>query len=210
MGYNISEIKNTSTLELKNMLNLIYSYFTKRSRQKTKNSNFKNLYYRIKKELIERESKNDINKKNSKFKIPSFNYTQIIKSTPIENIKIPDFFNDKQFRKNYFIKYPYNSFYTENFDEEYLREEFEKIKQKNVALLYEMYAISSSNEIQKEQNNRFEYNLYSQFNINRNKDFNFDILSKLYENSENNFIYNNEEKFDKNIFENDYYYFQKI
>ena len=210
MGYNISEIKNTSTLELKNILNLIYFYFTKRSRQKTKNSNFKNLYYRIKKELIERESKNDINKKNSKFKIPSFNYTQIIKSTPIENIKIPDFFNDKQFRKNSFIKYPYNSFSTENFDEEYLREEFEKIKQKNVALLYEMYAISSSNEIQKEQNNRFEYNLYSQFNINKNKDFNFDILSKLYENSENNFICNNEEKLDKKIFENDNYFFQKI
>ena len=192
------------------MLNLIYSYFTKRSRQKTKNSNFKNLYYRIKKELIERESKNDINKKNSKFKIPSFNYTQIIKSTPIENIKIPDFFNDKQFRKNSFIKYPYNSFSTENFDEEYLREEFEKIKQKNVSLLYEMYAISSLKEIQKEQNDRFEYNLYSQFTMNKNRDFNLDIVPKLYDYSENNSIYNDEEKLDKKIFENDNYFFQKI
>ena len=208
MGYNISEIKNTSTLELKNMLNLIYSYFTKRSRQKTKNSNFKILYDRIKKELKEREK--DTNKINSNFKSPSFHYKQIVKSTPIENINIPDFFNDKQFRNNSFFKYSFNSYSSENFDKEYLREEFEKIKQKNVSLLYEMYAISSLKEIQKEQNDRFEYNLYSQFTMNKNRDFNLDIVPKLYDYSENNSIYNDEEKLDKKIFENDNYFFQKI
>jgi hypothetical protein len=55
VGYEISEIKNTSTQDLKNILNLITNYFNKKTRQKTHNSNFKNLYLRIKKELKERK-----------------------------------------------------------------------------------------------------------------------------------------------------------
>ena len=43
------------------MLNIIFLYFTKKTRQKTQNSNFKNLFLRIQKELETREKENDIN-----------------------------------------------------------------------------------------------------------------------------------------------------
>lgn len=172
------------------MLNIIYIYFTKNTRQKIQNSNFKNLYIRIKNELKERE----INNKN--YINNSYNNNKI-KSTPIEKIIIPDFLNDKYYKSNsIYNNQIINTNIKENYDEKYIREEFEKIKQQKVALLYEMYVISSSCNFRKEENEKYEYNLFSQFNINnsRHHNYNFDILPKLFPNSEYNSIDNDDEK----------------
>ena len=55
VGFDVSELKKTSTIELKNLLNLITMYFTNKKRQKIYNSNYKTLYLRVKQELKDRE-----------------------------------------------------------------------------------------------------------------------------------------------------------
>jgi hypothetical protein len=94
VGYDILELKKTSTSELKNILNIIFLYFTKKTRQKTQNSNFKNLYIRIKRELQLREKDENLTK--IKFQVEEFKRKIIVKQTQIEEIIIPDFFNDKK------------------------------------------------------------------------------------------------------------------
>ena len=81
VGFDNIELKSTSTKELRNILKSIYIYFTFNTRQKSQNLNFKNLFYRIKNELIYR--KNII-----KFKglVP----------IPLNELNIPSFLNDKE------------------------------------------------------------------------------------------------------------------
>jgi len=87
VGYDIYEIKKSTTEELKNILNSIIVYYTCKTRQKIQNSNFTLLYKRIKNELKRRENQEKINSLNLLFN----NYQPI----PINELKIPDFFNDK-------------------------------------------------------------------------------------------------------------------
>ena len=96
VGYELTELKNTSTSDLKTMSEVIYMYFTKRSRQKKKNSNFRNLYIRIKNELNQRQ--NTENCRKIRFSINDFDdEIQIdIKQTPIEEVNVPNFLNDKK------------------------------------------------------------------------------------------------------------------
>ena len=81
VGFDNIELKSTSTKELRIILKSIYIYFTFNTRQKTQNLNFKNLFYRIKNELIYR--KNIV-----KFKglVP----------IPLNELNIPSFLNDKE------------------------------------------------------------------------------------------------------------------
>ena len=81
---------------MRNILDIIYFYFTKRSRQKTKNSNFRNLYIRIKHELNEREKtencrkvKFSISEINDEIKFDNF-------QTQLEEVTIPNFLNDQK------------------------------------------------------------------------------------------------------------------
>ena len=87
VGYDIYEIKKSTTEELKNILNSIIVYYTCKTRQKIQNSNFTLLYKRIKNELKRRENQEKINSLNLLFN----NYQPI----PMNELKIPDFFNDK-------------------------------------------------------------------------------------------------------------------
>ena len=136
VGFDVSELKKTSTIELKNLLNLITMYFTNKKRQKIYNSNYKTLYVRVKKELKDREESfkknNNIILKKSK-----------IKKTSIEELKIPDFFNDRfQFISN---SNNINSFIL-NFVEFNLKKEIEQLKKEKETLLNDIYNIKNNNE----------------------------------------------------------------
>ena len=121
------------------MLNLIFLYFTKKTRQKTHNSNFKNLYLRIQKELETRE------KENKK------------KITQIEEVNIPNFFNDKsnfpisKINTNNFINCNSSiSLSTASCEEETLRDEIERLKQEKYDLMNEMSLYKKNNDNDKE------------------------------------------------------------
>jgi hypothetical protein len=131
VGYDLTEIKNVPTPDLKNILNLIYTYFTKRSRQKTKNSNFRDLYLRVKKELKEREA--PIFKPEP---LPVYHPPE--KPTSIYEVFIPEFFNDKKYINNSDILRIIN-------EEEHLREEIENLKKEKMALMCEIINQNNSN-----------------------------------------------------------------
>ena len=82
MGFSEEELKRTSTEELRTMFKSIYLYFKIHTRQKTRNAQFRDLLYRIKAELKNRNNKNNtpisfLNKK---------------RDNPI--VSVPLFFND--------------------------------------------------------------------------------------------------------------------
>ena len=213
VGYELSEIQNTSTSDLKTMSEVIYMYFTKRSRQKIKNSNFRNLYIRIKNELNERQKTENCRK--IRFSINDFDddIEFDIKQTQIEEINIPNFLNDQ---KN--IPLPSNSnnsntLSSTTIDEDSIKEEIERLKKQKIALLYEMYVlrrtyclnekikdeeekekekeIKIENEKEKEKEKGIENDYNNIFCSNKIFDLNFDIEPNLFINSENNSICNN-------------------
>ena len=123
------------------MSEVIYMYFTKRSRQKMKNSNFRNLYIRIKNELNQRQKTENCRK--IRFSINDFDddIQFDIKQTPIEEVNVPNFLNDQ---KN--IPLPSNSnnsntLSSTTIDEDSIKEEIERLKKEKIALLYEMYVL---------------------------------------------------------------------
>ncbi len=210
VGYELSEIQNTSTSDLKTMSEVIYMYFTKRSRQKIKNSNFRNLYIRIKNELNERQKTENCRK--IRFSINDFDddIEFDIKQTQIEEVNIPNFLNDQ---KN--IPLPINSnnsntLSSTTIDEDSIKEEIERLKKQKIALLYEMYVlrrtyclnekikdeeekekekeIKIENEKEKEKEKGIENDYNNIFCSNKIFDLNFDIEPNLFINSENNYM----------------------
>ena len=127
---------------------MIYSYFTKRSRQK-KNSNFKDLYLRVQKELKEREA-------------PSFKpeplpvYHPPEKPTSLYEVFIPEFFNDKKNINSDILKIIN--------EEEQLKEEIEKLKKEKMSLMCEMLNKNNNNSNIISSNNNINHNI-----INGNK-----------------------------------------
>ena len=176
VGYDLTEIKNVPTPDLKNILNLIYSYFTKRSRQKTKNSNFRDLYLRVKKELKEREA--PIFKPEP---LPVYHPPE--KPTSIYEVYIPEFFNDKKFINNSDILKIIN-------EEEKLREEIENLKKEKMALMCEMINKNNCNSgnVTNIINNNNNYN-FNNYNFNLN-DYNYNLnnynFNLNYKNNEEN------------------------
>ena len=128
---------------------MIYSYFTKRSRQKKKNSNFKDLYLRVQKELKEREA-------------PSFKpeplpvYHPPEKPTSLYEVFIPEFFNDKKNINSDILKIIN--------EEEQLKEEIEKLKKEKMSLMCEMLNKNNNNSNIISSNNNISHNI-----INGNK-----------------------------------------
>ena len=198
VGYDLSELKNTPTSELKNMLKTIYLYFTMKTRQKTQNVR-------------------EILKKYKKIKLPVFNFNKPL--TPIEQINFPDFLNDKN--KIIFEKTHKNSISTnfsspsisdKSFEEDNLKEQIELLKNERI-ILYEMLNRknkynNSSNEIKEEE--KFDLNFFSKFNMNKVPDFNLNMERNLLViHSENNSVCN--DKMDKEkLFEEQNFAFQKI
>ena len=213
VGYELTELKNTSTSDLKTMSEVIYMYFTKRSRQKMKNSNFRNLYIRIRNELNQRQKTENCRK--IRFSINDFDddIEFDIKQTQIEEINIPNFLNDQ---KN--IPLPPNSnnsntLSSTTIDEDSIKEEIERLKKQKIALLYEMYVLRKTNclnenikeeekerekEIKKENEKEKEKGIENDFNnifcVNKNFEVNFDIEPNLFINSEINSVCNEKEK----------------
>ena len=215
VGYELTELKNTSTSDLKTMSEVIYMYFTKRSRQKKKNSNFRNLYIRIKNELNQRQ--NTENCRKIRFSINDFDddIQFDIKQTPIEEVNVPNFLNDQ---KN--IPLPSNSnnsntLSSTTIDEDSIKEEIERLKKQKFALLYEMYVLQKTHclnenkkeeeeekekekeikiENEKEKEKGIENDFNNIFCSNKNLELNFDIEPNLFINSENNSVYNEKEK----------------
>ena len=146
-----------------------------KTRQKTQNVNFKNLYLRVKEELRERE----IFKKYKKIKLPVFNLNKPL--TPIEQIDIPDFFNDKKIIN-------------------------EKIHKNSIST----NGSSSSISVKSFEEDKFDIKLFSKFNMNKIPDFNLNMERNLLViHSENNSVCN--DKMDKEkLFEEQNFSFQKI
>ena len=196
------------------MSEVIYMYFTKRSRQKKKNSNFRNLYIRIKNELNQRQ--NTENCRKIRFSINDFDddIQFDIKQTQIEEVNVPNFLNDQ---KN--IPLPSNSnnsntLSSTTIDEDSIKEEIERLKKQKFALLYEMYVLQKThclNENKKEEEEKekekeikienekeklkekekekvIENDYNNIFCANKIFDLNFDIEPNLFINSENNYM----------------------
>ena len=128
---------------------MIYSYFTKRSRQKKKNSNFKDLYIRVQKELKEREA--------PLFKpepLPVYHPPE--KPTSLYEVFIPEFFNDKKNINSDILKIIN--------EEEQLKEEIEKLKKEKMSLMSEMLNKNNNNSNIISSNNNISHNI-----INGNK-----------------------------------------
>ena len=214
------------------MLNIIFLYFTKKTRQKTQNSNFKNLFLRIQKELETREKENDINEninnengikkenknikqKEKKFKIKFKIEVEDIKRenkkkiTQIEEVNIPNFFNDKpifpisKINLNNLINCNSSlSLSTASFEEETLRDEIERLKQEKYDLINEMSLYKKNNDNDKE----IEPDINNIFSYTKINDLNFDFEPNLFiklDNNHNNLYYENDkEKFykEENLF----------
>ena len=174
---------------MKNILNLIYTYFTKRSRQKKKNSNFKDLYLRVKKELKEREA--PIFKPEP---LPVYHPQE--KPTSIYEVFIPEFFNDKKFTNNN------NSDILKILnEEEQLREEIEKLKVEKMNLMCEIIG----------KNKNEEYKKDDKIILDKDKDINNNNFNNLINvnnvnfsnnNYDNNFFKMNEQLYEDNSFIN--------
>ena len=208
VGYEISEIKNTSTQNLKNILNLITNYFNKKTRQKTHNSNFKNLYLRIKKELKERK---DIEIKLKKLTLKKKMIQE--ESLSLDEIIIPDILNDKSM----FISSNSSSLFLESsFEEMYLKDEIERLNHEKEEIINEMNTFNQNykvdkkkekdlnKEIENEEENIFKSNIINYddnffMNFSPIKDQDFDIETDM------NIFYdinsmNNEKEEKKNLF----------
>lgn len=215
------------------MLNLIFLYFTKKTRQKTQNSNFKNLYLRIQKELETREKENNINenlnneneiKKESenikqkekkhkikfKIEIEDIKKENKKKITQIEEVNIPNFFNDKpilpisKMNINNLINCN-SSISTASFEEETLRDEIERLKQEKYELMNEMTLYKKNND-DKENEPDINY-IFSYTKIN---DLNFEFEPNLFinlDNNHNNLYYENDKE---KIFKEENLFFPQI
>ena len=192
------------------MLDVIYMYFTKRSRQKAKNSNFRNLYIRIKNELNNRQKTENCRK--IRFSISDFDDDIHFdnKQTPIEEVNVPNFLNDQKQFPLPTISNNSNTLSSTTIDEDSIKEEIERLKKEKIALLYEMYVlrrtyslnekikdeeekekekeIKIENEKEKEKGIENDYN--NIFCSNKIFDLNFDIEPNLFINSENNSVCN--------------------
>ena len=189
------------------MLNLIFLYFTKKTRQKTHNSNFKNLFLRIQKELKTREKEYEKNedeiikesqnikqkeKKNEiNFKIEKKNTKKENKKkiTQIEEVNIPNFFNDKsnfpisKINTNNFINCNSSiSLSTASCEEETLRDEIERLKQEKYDLMNEMTLYKKNLYNNKE----IEPEIINISSYTKNNDLNFDFDPNLFINLDNN------------------------
>ena len=184
-------------------------YFTKRSRQKTKNSNFRNLYKRINEELKERQKTESYRKIRFSINDLDDDIHFDIKQTQIEEVIIPDFLND---HKNIPLHSNGNvspSLSTTSFDEDTIREEIQRLKQQKFALLYEMHILKRNSffiqnkkkeekekdkdkdkdkekDKDKDKDKIIENDYSNVFCYNKNVDMNFDIEPNLFINSENN------------------------
>ena len=195
------------------MSEVIYMYFTKRSRQKMKNSNFRNLYIRIKNELNQRQKTENCRK--IRFSINDFDdYIQFdIKQTQIEEVNVPNFLNDQKNIPLHSNNNNSNTLSSTTIDEDSIKEEIERLKKQKIALLYEMYVLKRTyclnenkkeEEKEKEIDNKIENekekekvieNDYNNiFCPNKHLELNFDIEPNLFINSENNSVYNEKEK----------------
>ena len=188
VGYEITELKKTSTKELKTILNLIILYFTGKTHQKIQNLNFKKLYLRIKNELELREKKE--NKFKVKFQIEK--EKKKIKLTQIEEVIIPNFFNDKPLIQNINSNniITYNSFLSTSVEEENIND-CEKIKYNE--LLFQ------KKNLDFEKENEPDINYF--FSSTKNNDFNYDFEPNLignYYNYFNNHLFINEKE--ENLF----------
>ena len=202
------------------MLDVIYMYFTKRSRQKAKNSNFRNLYIRIKNELNNRQKTENCRK--IRFSISDFDddINFDIKQTPIEEVNVPNFLNDQKQFPLPTISNNSNTLSSTTIDEDSIKEEIERLKKEKIALLYEMYVLKRTyclnenkkeeekekemekeenkkekenkveNEKEKEKEKLIENDYNNIFCPNKIFDLNFDIEPNLFINSENNSVCN--------------------
>ena len=217
VGYELTELKNTSTSDLKTMSEVICMYFTKRSRQKMKNSNFRNLYIRIKNELNQRQ--NTENCRKIRFSINDFDddIQFDIKQTPIEEVNVPNFLNDQKNIPLHSNSNNSNTLSSTTIDEDSIKEEIERLKKQKFALLYEMYILKKTNclnekeeekekekeikienekekqkekekVIEKEKEKVIENDYNNIFCDNKIFDLNFDIEQNLFINSENNYM----------------------
>ena len=179
------------------MLNLIFLYFTKKTRQKTHNSNFKNLFLRIQKELKTREkeyekNEDEIIKESQNIKQKEKKNTKKEnkkKITQIEEVNIPNFFNDKsnfpisKINTNNFINCNSSiSLSTASCEEETLRDEIERLKQEKYDLMNEMTLYKKNLYNNKE----IEPEIINIFSYTKNNDLNFDFDPNLFINLDNN------------------------
>jgi len=220
VGYELYELQNTSTSDLKIMSDVIYMYFTKRSRQKAKNSNFRNLYIRIKNELNNRQKTENCRK--IRFSISDFDDDIHFdnKQTPIEEVNVPNFLNDQKQFPLPTISNNSNTLSSTTIDEDSIKEEIERLKKEKIVLLYEMYILKRTyclnenkkeeekekemekeenkkekenkveNEKEKEKEKLIENDYNNIFCPNKIFDLNFDIEPNLFINSENNSVCN--------------------
>ena len=202
------------------MLDVIYMYFTKRSRQKAKNSNFRNLYIRIKNELNNRQKTENCRK--IRFSISDFDDDIHFdnKQTPIEEVNVPNFLNDQKQFPLPTISNNSNTLSSTTIDEDSIKEEIERLKKEKIVLLYEMYILKRTyclnenkkeeekekemekeenkkekenkveNEKEKEKEKLIENDYNNIFCPNKIFDLNFDIEPNLFINSENNSVCN--------------------
>ena len=175
------------------MSEVIYMYFTKRSRQKMKNSNFRNLYIRIKNELNQRQKTENCRK--IRFSINDFDddIQFDIKQTQIEEVNVPNFLNDQ---KN--IPLPSNSnnsntLSSTTIDEDSIKEEIERLKKQKFALLYEMYILKRTNCLNENKKEEEEKEKEKEIKIENEKE-------KLKEKEKEKVIEKEKEK----VIENDY------
>ena len=202
------------------MSDVIYMYFTKRSRQKAKNSNFRNLYIRIKNELNNRQKTENCRK--IRFSISDFDDDIHFdnKQTPIEEVNVPNFLNDQKQFPLPTISNNSNTLSSTTIDEDSIKEEIERLKKEKIVLLYEMYILKRTyclnenkkeeekekemekeenkkekenkveNEKEKEKEKLIENDYNNIFCPNKIFDLNFDIEPNLFINSENNSVCN--------------------
>jgi hypothetical protein len=175
IGYEIAEIKSLPINDLKNILEEIEFYFNKNTRQKHHNINFKNLYFRIKNELKERRIKCSENKNISPNKLKEI--------TSINEITIPDFFNDKSI----IISSNNTTFYLDSsYEESSLKEEIKKLKQEKETLLFEVKILKKNEEEKYNINNNTDYYDEFLFNCSPIKSQDFDLENDIFINNEKN------------------------
>ncbi len=175
IGYEIAEIKSLPINDLKNILEEIEFYFNKNTRQKHHNINFKNLYFRIKNELKERRIKCSENKNISPNKLKEI--------TSINEITIPDFFNDKSI----IISSNNTTFYLDSsYEESSLKEEIKKLKQEKETLLFEVKILKKNEKEKYNINNNNDYYDDFLFNCSPIKSQDFDLENDIFINNEKN------------------------
>lgn len=188
IGYEISEIKTLPINDLKNILEEIEFYFNKNTRQKLHNINFKNLYFRIKNELKERRIKFSENKNISPNKLKEI--------TSINEITIPDFFNDKSI----IISSNNTSFYLDSsYEESSLKEEIKKLKQEKETLLFEVKILKKNEEEKCGINNNNDYYDDFLFNCSPIKSQDFDLENDFIINEKNRNLFGDDNLIIENI-----------